>query len=557
MAQHEDDTPSGSPATPPGEPTARTYLQVVRQAADLAVAAADTAMNAVCRSRSSNTARLNEIMHATHKEAVEAEDCARRAAQYAEGPEMPVRMLLHCAEKAVGHAVLAQVTAGVEVTATDLRTMLHRPPTTTERAELESTLRLEEAREEAEARAATGMDSDNRRQADRNRYLAEEYVPELGWTAGHVRVLEAAASGRLYWRDGQARQAAALGAHNGGRRVSRERTQALHAARFLLARRQNDGSLTLVLSPMGRTALELARLHPAGLHPDDRTAYETRHTLTARRWMSSDEKKAAARRLPPLGRIALRGYRRPVTLIEQENRSQSEAVDQWEDEGGHCPGVEPPRPVGHTREQQARHDGRTVIRRPQRVLTPEEHEIVRDTAALNFQGGLIMGIIDPVPNPSPMSEDEGTWVREQVWPAFLTEIDRKYPFGFWRWAMCERGTCWNCLAKRCDLCVHRQEGGPHVDDNIDWVHSTRGRCVAKFIVRADDAPCVWWCRCPCAKDNGPTRRRRRAKPTAPTKPDEGPATMKTGVRADRTAVPRQGHRARASAPVDETQYTLF
>ncbi|QRV58731.1 hypothetical protein I6J40_34220 [Streptomyces californicus] len=73
-----------------------------------------------------------------------------------------------------------------------------------------------------------------------------------------------------------------------------------------------------------------------------------------------------------------------------------------------------------------------VIRRPQRTLTPEEHETVRGTAALNFQAGLIMGIIDPVPNLSPMSEAEGEWVREQVWPAFLTDIDRKYPFGFWR-----------------------------------------------------------------------------------------------------------------------------
>lgn len=200
-----------------------------------------------------------------------------------------------------------------------------------------------------------------------------------------------------------------------------------------------------------------------------------------------------------------------------------------------------------------------VIRRPQRTLTREDRETVWGTALLNLQGGLFMGIIDPVPNPSPMSEDEGAWVREQVWPEFMTEIDRKYPFGFWRWSTCERGTCWNCLAKRCDLCVHRQEGGPHVDGNTDWVHDTRGRGVAKLILRPDDAPCVWWCRCPCAKDgpapDGPTQRRRRAKQAATAKPDEEPAEADSAVRPERNAVPRQGRRG--PEPVGEAQFTLF
>jgi hypothetical protein len=193
-----------------------------------------------------------------------------------------------------------------------------------------------------------------------------------------------------------------------------------------------------------------------------------------------------------------------------------------------------------------------VIRRPQRTLTPEEHETVRGTALLNFQGGLIMGIIDPVPNPSPMSEDEGAWVREQVWPEFMTEIDRKYPFGFWRWSMCERGTCWNCLAKRCDLCVHRQEGGPHVDDNTDWVHDARGRGVAKLILRPDDAPCVWWCRCPCSKD-GPLA----DEPAAPVEAEVG-AEEPSADRRPGGGAARGGRRsARAGEVPDEAQYTLF
>ncbi|MEU3100017.1 DUF6248 family natural product biosynthesis protein [Streptomyces sp. NPDC006967] len=107
--------------------------------------------------------------------------------------------------------------------------------------------------------------------------------------------------------------------------------------------------------------------------------------------------------------------------------------------------------------------------------------------------------------------------------------------------------------------VHRQEGGPHVDDNTDWAHDTRGRGVAKVIVRPDDAPCVWWCRCPCAKDgpapDGPARRRRRAKQSATAKPEEEPAQEDGAARPDRNAAPRQGRRV--PEPVGEAQYTLF
>ncbi|AJF70474.1 DUF6248 family natural product biosynthesis protein [Streptomyces vietnamensis] len=185
-----------------------------------------------------------------------------------------------------------------------------------------------------------------------------------------------------------------------------------------------------------------------------------------------------------------------------------------------------------------------VIRRPQRTLTPEEREIVRGISTLNFQGALIMGIVDPVPNPSPMDEDEGAWVREQVWSAYLQKIERKYPFGFARWAMCERGTCWNCLAGRCDLCVHRQEGGPHADDNTDWVLDIRGRCVAKFILRPGGEPCVWWCRCACPKSD-PT-------PETAAAPAEG--EVAPGKAAGR---PGGAVRRGQGSAVDAAQYALF
>ncbi|KUO00014.1 hypothetical protein [Streptomyces caeruleatus] len=330
---------------PVGDPSPQTCLQVARQAANLAVTAADDAMTAACHSRAGAAARLEAVMHAAHKEAVEAEKWADRAEQYADDPTMPSNALLHCAREAVDHAVRAQSAAGVETTATDLRAELERKLTTAEYAERETERRREEAEREAEERAATGMDRENRDRAARNRYLAEGHVAELGWTAGHVRVLEAAESARLYWRDGRARQAARHGVWNGGRWISRERTQALFAARFLAAVRQEDGTRVLTPTPMGQAALELARLHPAGLHDSDQAAYEARFARVRRRHKRRDDQKAAARVLPPLDSIALKLYRKPLLLTEQQARAERDAVDRWEDEGGYCPAVKAPHPA--------------------------------------------------------------------------------------------------------------------------------------------------------------------------------------------------------------------
>ncbi len=347
------------------EPSPQTCLQVARQAAILAVTAADDAMTAVCRSRPGTAARLEAVMHATDKEAVEAEGYADRAEQYSDDPAIPSSALLYCARQAVNHAVRAQSAAGVETTATDLRAELERKLTAAEYAERETERCREEVEREAEERAATGMDQENRDRAARNRYFAEGHVAELGWTAGHVRVLEAAESGRLYWKSGHVRQAARHGVWGGGRRVSRERTQALFAARFLVAAHQDDGARVLVPSPMGQVALELARLHPAGLHATDQAAYEARFIQVAKWHRRSDDKKAAARRLPSLDSSAYRMYRRPVTLAEQEVRAEHEAVDHWEGEGGYCPDVESRRmvavPVETASAPKARRAVRTAV----------------------------------------------------------------------------------------------------------------------------------------------------------------------------------------------------
>ncbi|MFE7443808.1 DUF6248 family natural product biosynthesis protein [Streptomyces chartreusis] len=751
--------------TDAGEPTPETCLRVARAAAELAADVDEKALKAACRSRSGSEARLEKVMHAVHAETVEAERFATQAEQWAADEDMPDNALNYCAREAVGHAVRAQIAAGVEATAAALRAELERKLTPQEHAERESERRREEAEREADARAETGMDSDNRHLAALNGYLAEDTVPELGWTTGHVRALEAAETGRLYWRDGQARQAAEHGVWSGGRKVSRERTQDLHTARFLTTVDAADGTRVLLLTPAGQVALELARLYPQGLYENDKAAYEARFARVAKRHKRMDDKKAAARRLPSLESSTVSRYRRPVTLAEQEARAAREAAEQWEDEGGYCPGVETPRPAvadapaaaaavpvpagpslppgmyfmplpstkyrewwaiqcgrcqggvrtelpgewhdkyeaaqvarehfedahrplddaltaediaeverwplsdaqrtvlfwaehaelaeyddgfwaldcvpdrwdvnkrvargrvtglwaagllnvrltsygrrlvksptGHrvarlvwraqrqgvaeaaakdarltplpkrsngypllsegrrfkgeerpaddpapaqpapapapaeptppttaartdqpllrrlfaprsVREQRPAYDVRTVIRRPQRILTPEERKRVQDMPLLNLQGALIMGITDPVPNASPMPEDAGAWVREHAWPAHFQPTEDRYPFGFHRWSMCERGTCWNCLSGRHDICVHRQKGGPDVDNNRDWVTNHQGRTVAEFIPRPDGEPCVWWCRCECPKD-GPAP----ARPAAKKKP---------------------------------------
>ncbi|GAA3127330.1 hypothetical protein GCM10020254_88470 [Streptomyces goshikiensis] len=362
-------TPAPDTSTPP-EP--QQLLRIARTAAELAVAAADHATEAVCRSRSGSTSRLEEVMHTAHTHAVEAEKCAGWAAGW-ETDDTAEYVLHRYVTSAVDAAIRAQSAAGVEVTATVLHSQLEQPPTAQEHAERESERRREEAEEEAAERAATGMDKDNRHQARMNDYYAESAVPQLGWTAGHVRVLEAAETGRLYWRDKQARQAARHGQWEGGRRVSSERTRALYGARFLIGARRDDGTRILALSPMGQVALELARLHPEGLYATDQEAYQARYDQVAKRYQRSDDKKAAARRLPPLYDGALRFYRRPVTLAEQELQAQRDAAEQWEDEGGCCPGVQTPRPAAEV----AAEPTTPAARRSVTAAAPAGQELLR------------------------------------------------------------------------------------------------------------------------------------------------------------------------------------
>lgn len=140
------------------------------------------------------------------------------------------------------------------------------------------------------------------------------------------------------------------------------------------------------------------------------------------------------------------------------------------------------------------------VKRPQRTLTEQEWKVVRGLPALCLHRALFLGLVDPVPAPSPMSEEDGAWVREHAWLRFHRELEKGYPWGYWRYGHSERGTCWNCLNRRCDLCVHRQQCGPSVDDGVDWVTNHRGHTIATFLtVAPGQRPCSWACRCPCPK----------------------------------------------------------
>ncbi|MFF1717301.1 hypothetical protein [Streptomyces sp. NPDC058268] len=323
-------------------------LQRITQAAErarqLAVEAADSAEEAARRSRGTDTARLDTIMIAAHESACRAERYARWSAESAaDQRESPARQFAY---QAVACAVEAQSLAGADTTAAGLRDLLERERTESERVEQ---ARLDrELREcvEAELRAETGMDADNRLRAVCNQMLAEDCAPALGWSTSMARVMEVAAAGRLYRRDGFAWDSGRnrAGRWEGGRKVSRERALILARAGFLSVGRKSNRAITL--SPMGEVALALVRLNPEALHSNDRAAYEARHAAQPRARMSSDQRKDAARRLPRLDTMALRLYRRPVTIAERDQRVDAAAEAAWDGEGGACAGVEPPAPIG-------------------------------------------------------------------------------------------------------------------------------------------------------------------------------------------------------------------
>ncbi|MEU0228220.1 DUF6248 family natural product biosynthesis protein [Streptomyces sp. NPDC006284] len=117
------------------------------------------------------------------------------------------------------------------------------------------------------------------------------------------------------------------------------------------------------------------------------------------------------------------------------------------------------------------------------------------TTWLRYVGASIMGILDPLPAalPSPMSDEEGAWVRANAWTKALRRIDAAYPHGFHRWCSCERGTCHPCRSGHHDQCV--SANGLRIDDDAGTMTDRDGFVVAVIRYRSGERPCRW--NCPC------------------------------------------------------------
>ncbi|MFD7866053.1 toprim domain-containing protein [Streptomyces sp. NPDC059783] len=296
---------------------------------DRALQYADEACNgaerALSRSSTRNEERLKAVMHAAHAQWRDAEHHHGVAQQaHADGEEP--RLAYH-ASAAISAAVQSQRAAGVATTADALREVLGRlklaqePAQETEaRAQVQAMLDKLEAELERELIAVTRMDAANRDLLESARWWAESAVPELGWWPAVAADMAHAHQGRL-WLDETGAPHLVKQTDDGhvvaGRKVNAERVAMLRAAGFLVTGSGGEASRLLHPSDMGREALYLATLYPEGLHADERAAYEARYEASRRSWMNNEERKSAARRLPPLDPHAMRAVReKPLLLAE-------------------------------------------------------------------------------------------------------------------------------------------------------------------------------------------------------------------------------------------------
>ncbi|GAA1923597.1 hypothetical protein [Streptantibioticus ferralitis] len=144
---------------------------------------------------------------------------------------------------------------------------------------------------------------------------AVEVVPALGWSRQLMVVMDIAAGGGLYAEEtGRFRAVGAVGRK--GRLVKAERVALLMAAGFLAG---NGGLITATKD--GREALRMVRLAGgAGLHADDRAAFEARFAAARRadRRAGKEDCKGRARSLPVLPGGAEEARRRAAWHAEMD-----------------------------------------------------------------------------------------------------------------------------------------------------------------------------------------------------------------------------------------------
>src|SRR5690606_32416892 len=223
--------------------------------------------------------------------------------------------------EAISAAVETQRAAGVATTADALREVLEGLKPATERARQAELRERLQAELDRELTAVTRMDAANRDRLLGAQWRAERAVPELGWWPALATDMAHAHQGRL-WLDETGTPRLVKRNDDGGlvpgRKVDAARVAMLRAAGFLVTGTEGETSVPLRPSDMGRLAMSLATLYPEGLYEDARAAYEARYEQSRRSWMNSEERKSAARRLPPLDRHAMRAVREKPVLLKDD-----------------------------------------------------------------------------------------------------------------------------------------------------------------------------------------------------------------------------------------------
>ncbi|MFE9250722.1 toprim domain-containing protein [Streptomyces sp. NPDC007088] len=321
----------------PQESDPQAQLAALMDVADRAFQYADEAVNraqrAAARSSTRSQERLDAVMFAAHAHWLEAERHHRMAQEaHADGHRS---RLEHSVSEVIDAAVDTQRTAGLATTADALKEVLEGLKPAAQRAreaeareQLEAELDRLRAQEDKELTAVTRLDATNRDLLRDARWRAENDVPDLGWWPALAADMAYAHQGRLLLDEtGSPRlvKKSADGRVVAGRKVNAERVAMLRAAGFLVTGTDGETPTLLHPSDMGREALYLATLYPEGLHADERAAYEARYAAARRPWMNSEERKSAARRLPPLAPHAVRAVREKPVLLDQGQLPQISA----------------------------------------------------------------------------------------------------------------------------------------------------------------------------------------------------------------------------------------
>lgn len=303
-------------------------MDLANRAFQYAEDAANGAERVAARSTPGTQEKLDAVMFATHASWVDAKRHHRMAREaHADGQRS---RLEHHASQVINAAVDTQEAAGVATTAQALADVLDGLRPAAERARRAEAWKKLQEELDRELTAVTRMDAVNRDLLRRARWHAENEVPGLGWWPALVADLTHAHQGLLCLDEtGTPRlmKKPADGAMVPGRKVNAGRVAMLRTAGFLETTVDGETPTLLHPSSMGREALYLATLYPEGLHADERAAYEARYAAGRRPWMNSEERKSAARRLPPLQHHAMRAVREKPVLLEEAQVPRISADD--------------------------------------------------------------------------------------------------------------------------------------------------------------------------------------------------------------------------------------